>query len=49
MLLLRAAQPPWFPENAKRWVVIDLEYVTLSGRYGKGEAYTITFLCETWT
>ena len=37
MLRLWAAQPPWCQENLKRWVVIDLEYYTLSGPYGKGE------------
>ena len=36
MLRLTAAPPPWCPENHKRWVVIDIEYFTLSGPYGKG-------------
>ena len=48
MLRLRAAPPPWCPENHKRWVVIDLEYFTLSGPYGKGEVDTLTFLYNTW-
>jgi len=48
MLRLRAAPPPWCPENTKRWVVIDLEYFTLSGSYGKGEGDTIIFLYNMW-
>ena len=36
MRRLMAAPPPLSPENPKRWVVIDLEYYTLSGPYGKG-------------
>ena len=48
MLRLRAAPPPCCQQNPKRWVVIDLEYFTLSGTYGKGEWDTLTFLYETW-
>ena len=35
MLRLRAAPPPWCPENPKRWLVIDTEYYILSVPYGK--------------
>ena len=48
MLRLRAAPPPWCTENPKRWVVIDLEYFTLSGPYGKDEGDTLSFLYNTW-
>ena len=47
MLRLRASPPPWCPEDPKRWVVVDLEYYTMSGPYGKGQGDTLTFLCET--
>ena len=49
MLRLRAGPPPWFPDNPKRWVVIYLEYYTLSGPYDKGEGDTITYLYNTCT
>jgi len=48
MLRLRAAPPPWYPENPKRWVVTDLECFILSGPYGHGEWDTLAFLYNTW-
>ena len=32
----------------RRWVVIDLEYYTLSGPYGKGEGDTLSYMYNTW-
>ena len=48
MMRLRAAPPPWFSANPKRWVVMDIEDYTLWGPHGKGEGDTITYMYNTW-
>jgi hypothetical protein len=48
MLSLRERDPPFCHTNAEGWVVIDLEYFSLSSNWSKAIGDTITVLHKTW-